>query len=337
MIVRNGRFAYTKTPAEVRVDFEKFRAMDVGHMVDGEAPWFTRSGAPAPSPLWVYRRLTTGQRLSEYHNWRHRVRTPNAHHPSGQQVLDRWRRDPDSMAHCFARSCEHNRGSSAESNAWETVRMNSALHTTGHFRASVSRHLCEATGAERVLDFSCGWCDRLTGFLASPGVVHIEVIDPRRGSVEAARKQHAFVGSRARLVAHQGAAEEVMPTLPSSSFDLIVTSPPFFTLERYGEDEGDTKGQIWTKARDNAAFVRVFLEPVIAESARLLRPGGTLALNVDDNPKEGVEMCRPTLRAAKRAGLRLVGTAGMIKASGLWTGGSGVKADPIYIFRRPSK
>ena len=335
MLVRNGRFVYTRTPDEVRRDFAKLRDMHPEDMVDRKVKWVTRSGCPAPKPLWLYRTLHTGQMLSEYHNWRHRVRTPNAHHPSGQAVLNRWKREPEFLHNMFLKSKQHNSpNASDEFNLWDTIRLNSALHTTSHFRATVSKHLCETTGAQKVLDVSCGWCDRLTGFLASPRVTHITVVDPRAGSIDAAKKQHAFVGSTAALHAYQDGAEVVLPTLRSKSVDLIVSSPPFFALERYGEDEKQTQGQIWTKCQDNDDFVRVFLEPVIRHCARLLVPGGVLALNVDDNPKEGVWMTRPTLDLAKRHGLALVGTCGMLKGSGILTGGYGAKADPVYVFRK---
>ena len=319
----------------MRLDFEKLRDLHPADMVDTEVKWITRSGCPAPKPLWLYRTLHTGQMLSEYHNWRHRVRTPNAHHPSGQQVLNRWNRDPSYLRKWFLKSKQHNSpNASDEFNAWDTVRLNSALHTVSHFRATVSKHLCEITGARKV-DASCGWCDRLTGFLASPHVTEITVIDPRAGSIDAAKKQHAFVESPATLHTYQDGAEVVLPTLRAKSVDLIVSSPPFFALERYGEEEAQTQGQIWTKCDDNDDFVRVFLEPVIRHCARILVPGGYLALNVDDNPKEGVFMTQPTLDVAKRSGLALVGTCAMLMGRGINTGGYGAKGDPIYVFRKP--
>lgn len=221
----------------------------------------------------------------------------------------------------------------------DAVRTNSALMTLTHFRASVSKYLSEATNARRVLDFSAGWGDRLTGFLASPCVEHIVLIDPRPGSLRACESQHLFVESTQHLDLYQDGAEVVLPQLPTESVDLIVSSPPYFDLEHYGETEKEAVGQIRNKVSTLDQYLHVFLKPVLYECERILVTGGTLALNIDDNSKAGVLLCRPALDIIGETKLRLVGTAGLRKAHGF---GQGIhrpgitKAEPVYIFRKHS-
>ena len=117
--------------------------------------------------------------------------------------------------------------------------------------------------------------------------------------------------------------------------DLIVTSPPYFDLERYGETGAESEGQIWTTVDSAEAYVAKFLRPVLLQCVRLLARGGLLALNVDDNVGMGVILCQPVLDILKGR-LRLVGTAGLRKGKGYENmhGASQARAEPIYLFVR---
>lgn len=340
MLVRGGKLVCTHTEAEVLDDFRRLCDTPTDALVDEECAWTTRNDdCPAPKRLHLYRTLRTGQLLSEYFHWPHRVRTATKHKASGQDVLDEWRRRPASLDNMHAHTLRATPRTSDEYQRYRTVFLNSALYTLSHWRASVSKHLCDTVGAERVLDFSAGWGDRLTGFLAADSVRHITLVDPRPGSIRACEQQHALVerhvGLGKVLVTHQAGAEVVLPKLKSASMDLIVTSPPYLDLEQYGETPAERVGQIWTKATTHDAFVSLFLEPVLRHCARLLDTGGLLALNVDDNPRKGIVMCQPVLDILRNhTSLVFVGTAGLRKGKGydLMHGACGARAEPIYMF-----
>ena len=341
MLVRRGKLVCTHTEADVLEDFRRLRDTPADDLVDDVA-WTTRNeGCPAPKRLHLYRTLRTGQMLSEYFHWKHRVRTSTAHKPSGQDVLDQWTRDPKTLDNMHKHTLRATPHTTDEYQRYRTVFLNSALYTLSHWRASVSKHLADTVHAERVLDFSAGWGDRLTGFLASESVREITLVDPRPGSIRACRKQHALVrrllSSPKTLHTHQAGAEKVLPALPGSHYDLIVTSPPYLDLERYGETAAERVGQIWQRATTHDAFVSLFLEPVLRHCARILAPSGVLALNVDDNPRKGIVLCQPVLDLMKKhTKLVFVGTAGLRKGKGYdnMHGQSQVRAEPIYIFVR---
>jgi hypothetical protein len=77
------------------------------------------------------------------------------------------------------------------------------------------------------------------------------------------------------------------------------------------------------------------LRPLLEHSARLLRNGGLLALNLDDNPDQGVILCQFAIQTLLEAGLTFVCTAGLQKQNGYGNGSQ--KSDlpvakPIYLF-----
>ena len=94
---------------------------------------------------------------------------------------------------------------------------------------------------------------------------------------------------------------EVMRTLPSESIDLVVTSPPYDDLRTYGGHDWDFYGVAWNLKR-------------------LLKPGGVIVWNVNDETKDGDETGTSFQQALhfKSIGLRLHDT--MIWDKGCFTG-----------------
>lgn len=66
--------------------------------------------------------------------------------------------------------------------------------------------------------------------------------------------------------------------------DLVLTSPPYFSQERY-----DPKSNKQSAARyvTYAEWRRRFLHPLIQGAARLLKPGGVFVLNIADVAQKG--------------------------------------------------
>ena len=341
MLVRGGKFVYTRTKDEILKDFEKLCSTPHENMIERNTEWETRTGAPTPNKKYLYRMMRVGQSLAESQHWMHRMQTATRWWPSGQTQLTKWNRDPSHLD-AAAKRIQHatRRQFTDEELRYDTVRANSALMTLTHFRASVAKHLCDTEGARTVLDFSAGWGDRLTGFLASASVKTIVLVDPRPGSIAGCRRQHELVNSPKTLELHQDGAESVLPRLLSDAFDLILTSPPYFDMEHYGETPDEAVGQIRNKVGSVEEYVSAFLTPVLTECARVLRPGGLLALNLDDNLRTKTFVCQPALDILDALDvLELVGTAGLRKGTGFGAAlqtKTKTKAEPIYLYRRRS-
>ena len=339
MDVRNGRIVCTYTPTEVREDFFALRALHESAIIDASTPWSSKTGAPTPKPMFLYRATRIGQKLSLYFHWRHRASSGTVNSASANRRLRHFLQHPESMRKT-TRRLRANGSPDARKDLdllWLAVRTNSSWMTMTNFRVTVSMHLAQWCAARDVLDFSAGWGDRLTGFMAASCVQNITLIDPRRGSIEACRAQHRFVQSNTRLTTYMDGAERVLPTLSTGAYDLVLSSPPYFDLERYGEDEGDTAGQVWATVSSAQQYFDDFLFPVLQHSARVLRKGGMLALNIDDNPRRELFLCAPTLAFLKRIPkLAFLGTAGLKKQRGFGTNSNAdyVHCEPIYVFEK---
>ena len=99
-----------------------------------------------------------------------------------------------------------------------------------------------------------------------------------------------------------GDALEMLRTLPDNSVHCCVTSPPYYALRDYGMD-----GQIGRE--DTPAQYVARLTEVFSEVRRVLRPGGTLWLNIADTyaakgkPGDSVDPKYPKGRTGKMAEL----------------------------------
>src|SRR5690606_21352648 len=109
----------------------------------------------------------------------------------------------------------------------------------------------------------------------------------------------AYNGDTTQTI-YQGDALEVLRSLPSESVHCCVTSPPYWGLRDYG-----VKGQIGLEPTLQE-YIEVLVE-VFREVRRVLRPDGTLWLNLGDsywgsggaNNNSGITGRRPPDGAAK--------------------------------------
>lgn len=112
----------------------------------------------------------------------------------------------------------------------------------------------------------------------------------------------------------EGDALSVLRTLPSSSIDTIVTSPPYFRLRDYG-----VEGQLGLE-RTIDDWVSD-LRPVLDECARVLVPTGSLWLNLGDSfstrPIEGAPR-KSLLFGPERLALALLRDGWLIRNKIVW-------------------
>lgn len=125
-----------------------------------------------------------------------------------------------------------------------------------------------------VLDMCSGWGDRLAGFLASKAGTYTG-FDPNLRLHDGYRRQIADTGRNGDAVLHWLPFEKA--ELRDSSYDFAFTSPPYFNIERYSKDDGQSFNY---KTLD--VWLSKFLFPAVEKTFESLRDGGRMIVNISD-------------------------------------------------------
>lgn len=178
----------------------------------------------------------------------------------------------------------------------------SGSHPT-QFKPSAAKCLYDFFGAKRILDFSMGWGDRLVGFLASGAESYIG-IDPNTKLHEPYRQIEAYcnMGKSTRFIC--APAEDVDFT--DIKVDFVFTSPPYFDLERYSEE--DT--QSWVRYPTADGWLEGFLFPTLKKCWGALEEGGRICVNISDTRDGKVQVVQPMLEYMDKLGAVYEGVVG---------------------------
>jgi hypothetical protein len=166
----------------------------------------------------------------------------------------------------------------------DTRKLRSAIglrkYIASQFRPSAAKAMYQKFNAERILDFSSGWGDRLAGFLATPNAKEYYGIDPNENLQEGYRKQIEMANKLTKedkeAIVVPSPAEDAY--IEKDYFDFIFTSPPYFILERYTQEQN----QSWQRYKKIDKWLEDFLFKVLRKSWDSLKSGGTMAINISD-------------------------------------------------------
>jgi hypothetical protein len=149
--------------------------------------------------------------------------------------------------------------------------LSGGLSTVTKYRAGLAKHLVKRYEATRVLDPCIGWGGRMLGALAA-GATYVGC-EPDPKTFAGLQGILADIDRPAEL--YNEPAEVRLPQIASESVDMVLTSPPYYTLELYtGGDQSVKEGMSWE------TWVATWLRPVVHEALRCLRPGGTSCWSV---------------------------------------------------------
>ncbi len=152
--------------------------------------------------------------------------------------------------------------------------------SVSNFRPTLARAVADrfSPAGGTVVDFAAGYGGRLVGCLSlDRAYVGIEPCDAQVEGLRrtmAALAEHTAPGASATI--RHGCAEDILPKLPTSSADLVFSSPPFYDWEKYSEQPT----QSYVRYPSYQTWLNCFLASAIKESGRILKPGGRLVLNV---------------------------------------------------------
>lgn len=208
-------------------------------------------------------------------------------------------------------------------------------YIASQFKPSVAKFVYDHFKSVDVLDFSAGWGDRLAGFYASEKTRSYTGIDPNKTLVEPYARQVDLYSSinpkHATMLS--GCAEEVLPL--NKTFDTVFTSPPYFNIERYTQDDN----QSWKRYRKIDIWLNEFLFPVLKQSYGMLEDGGTMIINISDvySGHKINKICDPMCDFLIDLGATYDGTIGMKlskRPNSRATKQDGTFVEPMWIFKK---
>lgn len=264
------------------------------------------------------------------------------------------------------------RGGPTSRKVWRTSFLNSSggMYQAAQFRPSAAKSLYGWLGGGVVVDPSCGWGDRLCGFYATETTTRYVGCDPNPDTWAIYRKQclayEGWLGNANPTVNDitvngrpafriqgvkdvtivNGPFEDIpwMDLMPDGA-DIVFTSPPYFSTERYASHTDKAEDQSWSRYTTFDGWRDHFYFHVIKVSGDLVRKrDGIVLLNIAD-PLIGLgknkvrhEACDPGVDYAQSIGMRYVGASGLelsLRPSSS-TDRSGLKQgafiEPIWMF-----
>lgn len=149
------------------------------------------------------------------------------------------------------------------------------------FRPTVMVGFIKHFSSRVILDFSAGWGDRLLGALACDSIIDFYCgVDPNSCVHPNYQKMIEFfknkIKDKTKYQMIQAPFQEAV--IPDKQYDLIITSPPYFTLEIYSDED--------SQSVDSVSSVDEWLETFLFVSLKkawdLLTGGGRMVIIIND-------------------------------------------------------
>ena len=178
------------------------------------------------------------------------------------------------------------------------------------YRAATAKAVVQYFGATRVLDPCIGWGGRMLGALAA-GATYVGCEpDPKTAAGLRGILGDPAIPTSIPQLAHvlEAPVETSWDILRGSGpYDMVLTSPPYFNLERYtAGDQSVTRHTTWS------TWLRDWLQPVVLGCLSMLEEGGTSCWSVKNFRTEAwYPLADEVTRIHKEAGWTLVKTVTM--------------------------
>lgn len=200
------------------------------------------------------------------------------------------------------------------------------------FKPAVARSLyrqwCPVTPTPIAWDPSCGFGARLLGFAAAfPGGIYLgnEPASAIRRDVMALSQLLKDAGHLTHSYISDAGSEK--EELEPESVDIVLTSPPYFNLERWF----DEPGQCWKDYPTLTDWTQKYLHPTFKTAYTALRPGCRMIINIDERNRD------VTLTTAHAVGFSLEAEQALELGSDHFArsrGQTNARSEPIFVFRK---
>jgi len=284
-------------------DFMKLKGMKWNEiMVEGD--WYAREGTQYTydlkydgKPLY-FKRLNAGNTASNYFQIKNRWSVDGSVSPGPKRTWENERFMTTLMGSAYSLKMPK-----ITKNILRTM-IGLRKYICSQFKPNVAKIIYDMFEAETILDFSMGWGDRLAGFYASEHGKHYVGLDPRKENHPIYEEQSKFYQKHLGFFEHDrkcdfhcSPAEDFDFDPLHEYFDLVFTSPPYFSVERYSYD--DT--QSWVRYKDIDDWNEGFLHSTLGKLWNSVKKGGYVLINISDvysnakwsTDRGWLEICNP--------------------------------------------
>lgn len=268
----------------------------------------------------------SGIKALDYFFLQHRIKAKTKRHISFYEAMH----DPDMVRHLthLVRRWKSRRAAARRTEAQTLSAMYDVFQlyygTINQFRPAVAKWLYCSLGARTgILDFSAGWGGRCMAAM-SLGIPYIGV-DANTHLRSAYSRMVATLEPSASVRMFFQPSETV--DFSRFDYDLVFTSPPYFTLEEY---------ERMPAYGSKRAFLDTFFIPVACAAWRHLRVGGHMALNMPAEMYEALKSHLPRVHHVRR--LALYNRHPTNAAKGAALGDSDADRDElIYVWKKTGR
>ena len=313
-------------------DFMKLKGMKWNEiMIEGD--WYAREGTQYTydlkydgKPLY-FRRLNAGNTASNYFQIENRWSVDGSVSPGPKRTWENEKFMTTLMGSAYSLKMPK-----ITKNILRTM-IGLRKYICSQFKPNVAKIIYDMFEAETILDFSMGWGDRLAGFYASEHGKHYVGLDPRKENHPIYKEQSEFYQKHLGFFEHErkcdfhcSPAEDFDFDTLHEYFDLVFTSPPYFSVERYSYD--DT--QSWVRYKDIDDWNKDFLHSTLGKLWDSVKKGGYVLINISDvysnakwsTDRGWLEICNPMNDYLSKLGT-YQGCIGMEMAKRPNSGGAG--------------
>jgi hypothetical protein len=180
-----------------------------------------------------------------------------------------------------------------------------------------------------VWDMSMGWGGRMLGAIAGGVKMYIGT-EPSSETFDGLTRLAIDYGAPISTQLYRLGSEDFKPN--KDSLDLCFTSPPYFDLEKYADEET----QSYMKFDNKEAWVEGFLRPTFENCYYGLKSNKHMIINIADvKGKHNINLEEKTIQIAQEVGFKLVGTRFLALSNiNLRYKDNKFKYEPIFIFKK---
>ncbi len=222
------------------------------------------------------------------------------------------------------------------------LRTRDGVRSVVNFKPAIAKYFYDTyvPNGGKVLDPCAGYGGRLAGCVSTNKDIFYHGIDPDGRTATGDMRMAGFFMKQYNICNENewkfrfrfdlGCAEDIMPDLADNSYDLIFSSPPYFSVERYSTCPNQSylrypEYELW---RDN------FLRKMLIESVRVVKDGGYVIYNVKNYKKAPIadDLCS----VCESLGLKLIKVYQMRLSNSEFHRKEGEPTwhtEPIFVFR----